>query len=147
VCSVIDPDPIKCAAAHCDQDLKATAIRTALVLSAVLNYGYHNAICHAPSAWVLWASRTRMNYMWTCALLIALIDQHDRRFGFRGLKTARDVVDHATNMASIVPAGRLTLWPPAGGRFSGFVSGYRQEYREKAKYATWTEPGQKPSWM
>jgi hypothetical protein len=147
MCSVIEPDPIKCAAAHCDQDLKATAIRTALVLSAILDYGYNNALCHAPSAWVLWASKTRGNYLWLCALLVGLIHQHDLRFGVRGMVKARDVLDHATNMASIVPAGRLTFWPSVGGEFSGFVSGYRAKYREKDKYATWKDPGQRPDWM
>lgn len=146
---LIEPDPIECAHAHCDQVVKILAIRTSLVLSAIMDYGFKNAADKADMEWILWASATRTNFLWLATLAVGLISEHDRRFGVGGLTLCRDVVDFAITTATRIKPGYYTLWPePAGYNTGKPVQSHRMAYcQDKHKYATWTLPGRRPIWF
>lgn len=146
---LIEPDPIECAAAHCDQTLTSLAIRTSLVLSAIMDYGFKNAADKADMEWTLWASATRTNFLWLATLAVALVDQHERRFCTDGLYQCRDIIDFAITTAARIKPGNYTLWPePTGYNTGKPVQSHRKAYcADKHSYATWTLPGRRPIWF
>lgn len=131
---VLDTDPVKAAAYHCDKHVCKMLVETAQILSTVIQkhdpeaQGFYKPT-HKNHPCVLWAGETKENFRWLYHLGRALCEQYTRRYG----KTHKSetIIIGALSYYFYIPPGKLEPFVqcmPEDVKDTDPVKAYRQYY-------------------
>lgn len=149
---ILDTDPAKAAAYHCNRHVVKMALETAQILSTVVKKynpeaeGFYKPT-HMNHPCVKWTSVSRTNFEWTLALGFALCDEYTKRYG--KIHKSEKILACASQHIKSIPEGGLTPFVqamPDDVKDADTVKAYRRYYvKYKADILQWKT--QVPYWI
>ena len=144
---VLDNDPAKAAAYHCDRHVPKMILESAQMLSTVLNGPYRPT--HAKHPCTLWAGRSRDNAVWLWQLAMYLHEEWQTRWGHTRDHKCRSVLDSliSSDELASLPSYGLTpfaLAMPDEYKTDCAIDSYRAYYHSKT-FASW-DRSTTPDW-
>lgn len=148
---ILDTDPHKAAAYHCDKHVVKMILESTQILSTVMNINglkgpYKSTHINHPC--VKWASESRDNYKWLYRLLGALFNEYHKRY-FPKVHACSKFYSYLTIPDSIPDKGPtpfVQCMPEQYRNYGDPVMAYRNYYlNEKRSFAKW-KLGNIPEW-
>lgn len=140
---VVDEDPERAARSLCDQHVVKMTLESAQILSTALwTHGFEAPYkpTHAKHPCVLWAGRTRHNFLWLARHGVSMADEFTRRYGKPHRSGA--VLLACAARSHHIPRGDLSPFAqamPAAYKQDDAVRAYRAFYiADKSSFARWS---------